>query len=109
MSDTQTSNNDTVSMRTLVFAIFISIAGTVGVLDWQGKIVHVSNEPEQYSLADYKVIYIPEEDVNYRLSQKPSHQSSACHNGYLFIENDLDDQMQGLLVDYKNRGIKCAD
>lgn len=101
------SNTDTVSIRTLVFSVFLAIAGTVAVLEWQGKITHTA-EKEDMALADYKVVYIPvKEDGKYRLSQKPSHQTSFCASGYVFIANDNDPAMQGLLVDYKSRGIKC--
>lgn len=106
-NDTHASN-DTVTVRTLVFAIILTIAGTVGVLEWEGKIQHTTHK-EEVPLASYQVVYVPvEEDGVYQLSQKPSHQSARCESGYLFIENDNDKAMQGLLVDYKNRGIKCA-
>ena len=101
------SSSDTVSMRTLVLAIFLSIAGTIAVLEWQNKIHHPDSQ-NQLELASYKVVFVPEEgDGQYRLSPKPSYQTSFCQEGYLFIRNDKDNAMQGLLVDYKNRGVKC--
>lgn len=103
----QTNTADKVSMRTLVIAIFLSIAGTIAVLEWQGKIQHPEGK-DQLALASYKVVFVPNEDEGqYRLSPKPSHQTSFCQEGYLFIRNDKDNAMQGLLVDYKNRGVKC--
>ena len=99
-------SNDKVSMRMLVLAVFLSIAGTVGVLDWQGKIVHPQDEAS-IALASYKVIFIPEGETPYRLSPKPSHQTAFCESGYVFIGNDKDQNLRGLLVDYKNRGVKC--
>jgi len=104
-----TNSNDNISVRTLAIAIFISIAGTIGVLEWQGKILH-PEASEQYALASYKVVFIPtEEESTYRLSPKPSHQTAFCESGYLFVRNDKDADMQGLLVDYKNRGVRCSD
>lgn len=101
------SSNDTVSMRTLVLAIFLSIAGTIAVLEWQNKIHHPDSQ-NQLELASYKVVFVPQEgNGQYRLSPKPSFQTSFCQEGYLFIRNDKDNAMQGLLVDYKNRGVKC--
>lgn len=98
---------DKVSLRTLVLAIFLSIAGTVGVLEWQNKIHH-SERKDQVELSSYKVVFVPKEgEGQYRLSPKPSFQSSFCQEGYLFIRNDKDHAMQGLLVDYKNRGVRC--
>ena len=101
------NSTDTVSMRTLVLAIFLSIAGTIGILEWQNKIQHPDSQ-NQLELASYKVVFVPEEgEGQYRLSPKPSFQTSFCQEGYLFIRNDKDNGMQGLLVDYKNRGVKC--
>jgi hypothetical protein len=97
------------SARTLVFSILLAIIGTVIVLTWQGKIKH-NEAKDQYALSEYKVVAIPNgEDQKYRLSPKDSHQSAFCEQGYLFIGNDTDKTMQGLLVDYKNRGIKCDE
>ncbi|KZY68519.1 hypothetical protein A3742_11395 [Oleiphilus sp. HI0071] len=105
--DSSQKSADTVSVRALVLAIFLSIAGTVGVLEWQNKIHHPESK-DQFDLASYKVVFVPTEDEGqYRLSPKPSYQTSFCQEGYLFIRNDKDHAMQGLLVDYKNRGIKC--
>lgn len=104
------ANNDAVSIRALVLSIFISIAGTIGVLEWQGKLQH-PNDGEQIALASYKVVYIPEDEEEnevYRLSPKPSFQTAFCESGYLFIKNDKDSALQGLLVDYKNRGVRCG-
>lgn len=100
-------STDKVSTRVLVLAIFLSIAGTVGVLEWQDKIHHPESKNE-FDLASYKVVFVPKEgEGQYRLSPKPSFQTSFCQEGYLFIRNDKDHAMQGLLVDYKNRGVKC--
>lgn len=107
LDNSSRSSSDTVSMRTLVLAIFLSIAGTIAVLEWQNKIHHPDSQ-NQLELASYKVVFVPEEgDGQYRLSPKPSFQTSFCQEGYLFIRNDKDSAMQGLLVDYKNRGVKC--
>ena len=75
-----------------------------------GKLQH-PNDEEQTSLASYKVVYVPEgeeETEVYRLSPKPSFQTAFCESGYLFIKNDKDSALQGLLVDYKNRGVRCG-
>jgi hypothetical protein len=104
MSET---NQEGFSPRALIFSILAAIVSTVVVLEWQGKIKH-NEAKDQYALAEYKVVTIPKgEDQKYRLSPKASNQSAFCEQGYLFIGNDKNKAMQGLLVDYKNRGIKC--
>lgn len=105
--DPSQKSADSVSIRALVFAIFLSIACTIGVLEWQNKIHHPESK-DQFDLASYKVVFVPNEgEGQYRLSPKPSFQTSFCQEGYLFIRNDKEHAMQGLLVDYKNRGVKC--
>jgi len=103
--ETQT---DQVSKTTLIIAIFASVLFTIFVMEWQGMIKHTDNK-EDYALSSYEVVYIDrQENDQYRLSRKPSQQSATCHEGFLFIASDVNPDMQGLLVDYKNRGVKCA-
>ena len=98
---------DKVSKRTLVLAIFASVFITFFTLEWNGLIKH--NElKDDYPVAEYKAVFIEkQENKQYRLSHKPSNQTAICNGGYLFITSDADDGMQGLLVDYKNRGVRC--
>ena len=99
--------DDKVSKRTLVIAIFASIGLTILALEWQGLIQH-NTAKEDYPVAEYKAVFIEkQENKLYRLSHKPSNQTAICNGGYLFITSDVNDGMQGLLVDYKNRGVRC--
>lgn len=101
--------SDHVSIRTLVLSLLAAVVATLVILDWQGKIKHSENK-EQLALAEYKVVMIPtDQEKVYRLSPKASFQTAFCQQGYLFIGNDDNPDMQGLLVDYKNRGVKCDD
>ncbi len=101
-------NTDHVSKRTLILAMIGTAIATVLVLNWQGLLRH-SEYKDDFALSTYRAVLIAEqEEDSYRLSHKPSHQSARCVNGYLFIVADKNDAMQGLLVDYKNRGIKCG-
>lgn len=103
----QRQSEDNVSKRTLVIAIFASVALTIGVLEWQGLIQHTTAK-EDYPVAEYKAVFIEkQENKQYRLSHKPSNQTAICNGGYLFVTSDVNDGMQGLLVDYKNRGVRC--
>ncbi|MFV1873378.1 MAG: hypothetical protein ACMZ64_08675 [Oleiphilus sp.] len=99
--------NDKVSKRTLVLAIFASILLTFFTLERNGLIQHTEKK-DDYPVAEYKAVFIEkQENKQYRLSHKPSKQTAICNGGYLFITSDVNDGMQGLLVDYKNRGVRC--
>jgi hypothetical protein len=41
------------------------------------------------------------------MSRKPSELHAACVEGYLAIAADVDPSFRGILVDYKNRGVRC--
>ena len=43
----------------------------------------------------------------FRMSRKPSELHAVCENGYLAIAADVDPSFRGILVDYKNRGVRC--
>ena len=99
--------SDTVKASTVVLIIFATIIITVIALEMSGAIKHSTNKTD-VPIAGYKVIFIENmEDKTYRLSHKSSDQTAVCNDSYLFITADNDAAMQGLLVDYKNRGIRC--
>ena len=101
------NSDDKVSKRTLVIAIFVSVLVTFFTLEWNGLIQH-NEKKDDYPVAEYKAVFIEkQENKQYRLSHKPSNQTAVCNGGYLFITSDIDEDMQGLLVDYKNRGVRC--
>lgn len=103
-----TNNSDHVSKRTLILAMIGTAIFTVVILNWQGMLRH-SEFKDDFALSTYRAIFISEqESAPYRMSPKPSHQSAQCLDGYLFIVADKNEAMQGLIVDYKNRGIKCV-
>lgn len=105
--NSHTPIDDKVSKRTLVITIFASIGFTILALEWQGLIQHNAAK-EDYPVAEYRAVFIEkQENKLYRLSHKPSNQTAICNGGYLFITSDVNDGMQGLLVDYKNRGVRC--
>ena len=100
---------DRVKKSTLVIAVFVTVLVTFFTLEYNGLIQH-NKQKDDYPVAEYKAIFIEKRDDNaYRLSHKPSNQTATCNQGYLFIQSDNNSGMQGLLVDYKNRGIKCSN
>ena len=100
-----TSNNDNISKNTLIISIIASVIATVATLELSGKLTH-NDVKDDYSISTYQAIII-EKDSEHLASRKPSEQSAHCIDGYLFIQSDSDLTMQGLIVDYKNRGIRC--
>ena len=88
-----------VNNRLLLLSLFLQLI--------QILIQHNQNK-DDYPVAEYKAVFIEKQhDKQYRLSHKPSNQTAICNGGYLFITSDVNDGMQGILVDYKNRGVRC--
>ena len=107
MGEQAKSHNDSVKKTTLVMAIFATVIITFITLEMNGMIQHTEKKDDM-PVAEYKAVFIEkQEDKLYRLSHKPSNQTAVCNAGYLFITSDDDFDMQGLLVDFKNRGVKC--
>jgi len=103
----QNTDTDMVKKSTMVLIIFATIIITVIALEMSGAIKHSTNKKDA-PIAGYKVIFIENmTDKSYRLSHKSSDQTAICNDSYLFITADNDLSMQGLLVDYKNRGVRC--
>lgn len=108
-SDKEIEEQDKVTKTTLVIAIFATVFVTFFTLEYNGLIQH-NKQKADYPVAEFKAIFIEKrEDQAYRLSHKPSNQTATCNQGYLFVQSDDNDGMQGLIVDYKNRGVKCGD
>lgn len=101
MSDTERRY----SVRALLVTFFLTVVVTVLVLESTGRIVHTEDKAK-VPVGEFRAIYIgPRED--YRMSPKPSELHADCHQGYLAIGSDTDSTLTGVLVDYKNRGIRC--
>ena len=105
MTNKNTPNNDSVSKNALIVAVIAAVIGTVALLEVAGKVKH-NDAKGDYSVSTYQAILIKKGD-EHLISRKPSEQTAQCIDGYLFIQSDSDLTMQGLIVDYKNRGIRC--
>lgn len=106
MSEPQTTeNNDNVSKNTLIISVIAAVIVTVSALEFTGKIKH-NEAKDEFPVSSYQAIHIKKGE-EHLISRKPSNQTAQCIDGYLFIESDDDDLMQGLIVDYKNRGVRC--
>lgn len=92
----------------LILGALIGVVATFVFLESRGLIKH-NEHKDDYSLSQYQAIFIDtEKKQQYLLSRKPSNQHARCLDGYLFVRSDDNNAMQGLIVDYKNRGVKCV-
>lgn len=110
MNDTHQTSAPVLQHRAplIILSALAGIIATFIFLESQGLLKH-SAEKDQFALSQYKAVLIDQQqDSQYRLSHKASHQHARCIEGFLFIQADTNPAMKGLLVDYKNRGIKCA-
>lgn len=94
------------TVRSLILTALVAIIGTVLVLEMSGKISHSENK-DHMPVGDFQAIHVTEDDP-FRMSPKASELHAVCENGYLAIAADVDPSFRGILVDYKNRGIRCA-
>ncbi|WP_211276988.1 kinase [Tamilnaduibacter salinus] len=94
------------SVRALLVTAFVAVVATVATLEVTGHIKH-TRDKAKVPVGEFRAIYVgPRED--YRMSPKSSELHAECYNGYLGVGSDTDATLKGVLVDYKNRGIRCA-
>lgn len=93
------------SVRALLITALVAVLGTVLVLESTGRIVH-NRDKAEVPVGEFRAVYVgPRED--YRMSPKPAELHAECFDGFLAVGSDTDATLKGLLVDYKNRGIRC--
>lgn len=93
------------SIRSLFVTALVTIVGTVVVLELSGSIKHSDNK-DHVPVGDFQAIHITEGET-FRMSPKASELHAVCENGYMAIAADVDPSFRGILVDYKNRGVRC--
>ncbi|WP_372964340.1 kinase [Marinobacter sp.] len=94
------------SARALILTAIISIIGTVLALEASGRIDHSDNK-DNVPVGDFQAIHLkPGEE--FRMSRKSSELHAVCEDGFLAIAADVDPSFRGILVDYKNRGVRCS-
>lgn len=93
------------TVRSLIVTALVAVVGTVLVLELSGSISHSDNK-DHVPVGDFKAIHITEGET-FRMSPKASELHAVCENGYLAIAADVDPSFRGILVDYKNRGVRC--
>ncbi|HTN33965.1 MAG TPA: kinase [Marinobacter sp.] len=99
-------NEPRYTTRALMVTAVITIVGTVLALEMSGRIDHSDNK-DHVPVGDFRAIHITE-DQPFRMSPKASELHAVCEDGYLAIAADTDPSFMGILVDYKNRGVRCS-
>lgn len=101
-----TQDSKLYTTRSLILTAVVAIIGSVLVLEITGKIDHSDNK-ENLPIGEFTAIQVtPGETFN--MSSKASELHARCENGYLAIAADIDSSYLGVLVDYKNRGVRCS-
>lgn len=101
------SQNDArYTARSLIITALVAIIGTVLALEVSGRIDHSDNKGH-VPVGDFQAVHITENQP-FRMSPKASELHAVCEDGYLGIAADSDPSFMGILVDYKNRGVRCT-
>lgn len=94
------------TIRSLIATAIGTIIVTVVVLEASGRIDHSDNK-DHVPVGEFEAIHIkPGEE--FRMSPKSSELHAVCEQGFLAIAADVDPDFRGILVDYKNRGVRCS-
>lgn len=94
------------SIRALIATAVATIIVTVVALELAGRIEH-RDDKENSPVGEFTAIRI-DPGSDYRMSAKSAELHAVCDQGYLAIAADADPSFRGLLVDYRNRGVRCG-
>ena len=94
------------TVRSLILSAVVAVIATVLVLESSGRIDHSDNK-DHVPVGDFQAINIKPEEP-FRMSPKASELHAVCENGFLAIAADVDPSFRGILVDYKNSGVRCS-
>jgi len=93
------------TIRSLFVTAAVTIAVTVIALQISGRINHPGDQSDG-PIGEFTAIHVVPGE-GFRMSPKPSELHAACEQGYLAVASDADSDFRGMLVDYKNRGVRC--
>lgn len=94
------------TVRSLIATAIGTAIATVVILEVSGRIDH-SNNKDNVPVGEFQAIHVTPGD-DFRMSPKSSELHAACEQGYLAIAADVDPEFRGIVVDYKNRGVRCS-
>lgn len=93
------------SIQTLIVVVVATIIITVLALEMSGRIDHSRNK-DTITVGEFRAINVKPGD-SFRMSPKSGELYAVCQNGFIAVAAASDPQFLGLLVDYKNRGVRC--
>lgn len=94
------------TVRALLVTAAAAIVGTVVALQAAGRIDHSGGDAGE-PVGEFTAVHVTP-GQEFRMSVKNSELHAVCRNGYLGIASDVDPAFFGILVDYKNRGVRCG-
>ena len=94
------------TIRSLIVTAVVTLIATVVALEVAGKIDHSDNK-DHVPVGEFEAVHI-KPDEPFRMSPKASELHAVCEQGFLAIAADADPDFRGILVDYKNRGVRCS-
>lgn len=94
------------TIRSLIVTAISTLIVTVVALEISGKIDHSDNK-DHVPVGEFEAIHLQPGEP-FRMSPKSSELHAVCEQGYLAIAADVDPSFRGVLVDYKNRGVRCS-
>lgn len=94
------------TIRSLIATAVGTLLATVLVLEINGKIDHSDNK-DHMPVGEFEAVHIKPGEP-FRMAPKSSELHAVCEQGFLAIAADADPSFRGILVDYKNRGVRCS-
>lgn len=92
--------------RSLIVTAIVTVLITIAALEFSGKIDHSDNK-DHVPVGEFEAVHIKPNET-FRMSPKSSELHAVCEQGFLAIAADVDPSFRGILVDYKNRGVRCS-
>lgn len=96
------------SIRTLILTVVVTIVVTVMTLEINGRILHNENKDDM-AVGEFTAVHLTPGEDGVRMSPKSSELHAVCEQGYLAIASDTDAAFRAILLDYKNRGVRCGE
>lgn len=94
------------SIQTLMVVVVATIIITVLALEFSGRIAHSDNK-DNIAVGEFKAVNVKPGE-SFRMSPKSGELYAVCQHGFIAVAAASDPQFLGLLVDYKNRGVRCS-
>ena len=92
--------------RGLIVTAVAAVLITIAALEFSDKIDHSDNK-DHVPVGEFEAVHIKPGEP-FRMSPKSSELHAVCEQGFLAIAADVDPSFRGILVDYKNRGVRCS-